>query len=261
VVTIDGAAVSQERLSRKLGQVRALLAQAEDPAATPAEAEAYNRKASELIARYGIDAAMLAQTDPSTDAVGDRVIDVEPPYGYDKVGLLNVVALGCRCRVVARARRSGGRKSWSIHLFGFRSDLERVELLYTSLLLQSASRLTSTPVPPGANAGAFRRSWLEGFSVAVQRRLKAAEAAALSAAAKEAASPDPGRSMEVVLVDRGALVDRAVEAEYPRLKQGRRRSLSGSGYGAGHAAGRRAELGADRGSVSRASSRSAVGSR
>ena len=44
-------------------RIRALLAQAEDPAATPAEAETFLAKATKLIAKLGIDTAMLAATE------------------------------------------------------------------------------------------------------------------------------------------------------------------------------------------------------
>ena len=71
-----------------LSKVRKLLAKAEDPACTPAEAEAFTAKAAELIAKYGVDRALLAARDPATDPVGDRVIELYPPYALDKAGLL-----------------------------------------------------------------------------------------------------------------------------------------------------------------------------
>ena len=43
-----------------LARVRKLLAKAEDPGCTPAEAEALTDKAAQLIAKYGVDRAMLA---------------------------------------------------------------------------------------------------------------------------------------------------------------------------------------------------------
>jgi hypothetical protein len=47
-----------------LARVRKLLAKAEDPC-TRAEAEAFTAKATELIAKYGVDRAMLAAQRPS----------------------------------------------------------------------------------------------------------------------------------------------------------------------------------------------------
>ena len=71
-----------------LARVRKLLAKAEDPACTPAEAEAFTAKATELIAKYGVDQALLAEADPARDPVGDRVVALDPPYALDKAGLL-----------------------------------------------------------------------------------------------------------------------------------------------------------------------------
>ena len=59
-----------------LDKVRKLLAKAEDPACTPAEAEAFTAKAAELIAKYGVDSALLAAADPAADPVGDLVVEV-----------------------------------------------------------------------------------------------------------------------------------------------------------------------------------------
>ncbi|MFD0818929.1 DUF2786 domain-containing protein, partial [Micromonospora zhanjiangensis] len=155
-----------------LSKVRKLLAKAEDPACTPAEAEAFTAKATELIARYGVDRALLAARDATSDPIGDRVIDVVAPYALDKTGLLAGIADALRCRSVRRRDGSG----FAVHLFGFASDLERVELLFTSLLVQAAHGIAGTPVPSGEHPAAFRRSWLAGFAAAVAHRLRAAEA-------------------------------------------------------------------------------------
>src|SRR4051794_35012987 len=62
-----------------LDKVRKLLAKAEDPACSPAEAEALTAKATELIAKYGVDQALLAARDPARDSVVDRMIEVPSP--------------------------------------------------------------------------------------------------------------------------------------------------------------------------------------
>ncbi|MFC6345110.1 DUF2786 domain-containing protein, partial [Nocardioides hankookensis] len=165
-----------------LAKVRKLLALAEDPAATTHEAETYTAKAAQLIADYGIDAALLAVARPGSDPVGDRVLDLDAPYAADKAELLSTIAAHLRCRAVVRTRHTVGGKQRSTHLFGHASDLERTELLYTSLLLQSATGLARAPVPPYEHKAAFRRSWLAGFRLAVGRRLAAAEIRAEDAA-------------------------------------------------------------------------------
>ncbi|GAB3948747.1 DUF2786 domain-containing protein [Micromonospora vulcania] len=214
-----------------LSKVRKLLAQAEDPACTPAEAAAFTAKATELIARYGVDRALLAARDPATDPVGDRIVDIVAPYARDKVGLLAAVAEPLRCRCVRRRQGSG----FAVHLFGFASDLERVDLLFTSLLVQAAHGLAGTTVPDGEHHAAFRRSWLAGFAEVVGGRLWAAE----TAAAGESGAP----SVALVLADRSDRVQRRLAEQYPRLRTAPPRRLGGTGFGSGAEAGRRANLG------------------
>jgi hypothetical protein len=227
-----------------LSKVRKLLALAEDPAATAHEAETYTAKATQLIADYGIDQALLARSDPATDPVGDRVLTLDAPYAADKVDLLATIAHRLRCATVRRTSHRDGTKKLSLHLFGHTSDLERVEILFTSLLLQSATALARTPVPPYEHKAAFRRSWLAGFRMAVGRRLAAAESRAEASAAERFRAS--GTSSALVLADRTAEVVTAMEAAYPDLGTARPRTLSGSGTGLGWAAGQRADLGASR---------------
>ncbi|MEH0935730.1 DUF2786 domain-containing protein [Micromonospora psammae] len=215
-----------------LSKVRKLLAKAEDPACTPAESAAFTAKATELIARYGVDRALLAARDPATDPVGDRVVEVLAPYARDKAGLLAAVADPLRCRCVRRREGSG----FAMHLFGFASDLERVDLLFTSLLVQAAHGLAGTAVPAGEHPAAFRRSWLAGFARVVGERLRAAEAGAV-------ARTGAATGVALVLADRSHRVASRLSEVYPRLRTAAPRRLAGSGFTAGAVAGRRADLG------------------
>ncbi|GIF74713.1 DUF2786 domain-containing protein [Asanoa siamensis] len=212
-----------------LEKVRKLLAKAEDPACTPAEAEALTAKAAELIAKYGVDQALLAARDPARDPVIDRLIDVPAPYAADKAGLLVGVAIPLRCRTV-RLSRPG---SIAVHLFGFSSDVARAELLYTSLLVQAAHGLAATPVPWGQHPAAFRRSWLTGFAAAISKRLRETESVASSGVP----------SMALVLADRSGTVERRRDEAYPAARLARPRRLSGDGGASGYAAGTAADLG------------------
>ena len=146
----------------KLARIRKLLAQAEDPAATAAEAEAFNTKAAELMARHGVDAALLAASDPGRDVVGDLTVELLAPYAYEKGTLGAAVARGLRCSAVLRKRRGGGETAHSLHLFGHTTDLMLAEMLLTSLMVQGTGELTRRPVPPGEHAAAYRRTWWLG---------------------------------------------------------------------------------------------------
>lgn len=235
-----------------LAKIRKLLAKAEDPAATPEEADTYTAKAADLVASYGIDRALLAEEVPESDVVGDRIVVMDAPYALDKATLLSSVAHALRCQAVRRVRYVGprARKEVSIHLFGYDSDLFRVELLFTSLLLQATTRLSHTTAPPYESLAAYRRSWLAGFTAAVTQRLRDAEdrAGRDAESAREADGAGSGggsseRSVALVLVDRSRAVASAVNEEYPHLRTASARTLTGSGGASGWAAGQRADLG------------------
>jgi hypothetical protein len=213
-----------------LAKVRKLLAKAENPGCTPAEAAAFTAKATELIAKYGVDSALLAAADPALDPVGDLRVHLPAPYAAEKAGLLAGIALALRCRPV-RIRVAGG---YDGHLFGHDADLRRCELLYTSLLVQAAHGLAAAPVPGGHHPAAFRRTWLIGFRQAVVERLRAAESRAVAESG--------AASMALVLADRGAEVEQRLQREYPELGTLRPRRLTGWGMGSGYAAGQRANL-------------------
>lgn len=221
-----------------LDKVRKLLAKAEDAAATPAEAETYNAKAAALMAEYGIDRALLAAADPSLDIIGDKVVVLDNPYAREKGTLLCSIAAVLGGESVLRTRYPDGVKQLSVHLFGHQSTLERIELLYTSLLLQATTGVVAAEVPFYDNVAAFRRTWLTGFTYAVAQRLEAAEARAKADRPETA----DGTSTALVLADRSAEVKAAMQEAYPRVSQARTRRLSGTGMAHGVAAGRRANL-------------------
>lgn len=227
-----------------LARIRKLLAKAEDPAATAEESETYTAKASELMARFGIDRALLAASDSSLDVVGDRVVVLERPYAAEKAVLVSEVASSLGCRVVRRTRYPDGCKQLSVHLFGHRSDLQRAEILFTSLLLQAMRALARTPVPLWDHPAAFRRSWLVGFAGSVGRRLRSAEREA--AAGAEEGFAARGTTTSLVLADRSAAVEAARDAAYPDLQLAAPRRLSGTGGADGWAAGQHADLGGTR---------------
>lgn len=225
----------------KLARIRKLLAQAEDPAATTAESEAFNAKAAELMARHGVDAALLAASDPGREVVGDLTVELLAPYAYEKASLGAAVARGLRCSAVLRRTRHGGVSDYSLHLFGATTDLALTEMLLTSLMVQGTGELIRRPVPRGEHPAAYRRTWWLGFASAVGERLEEAEAKA--AHESETRFAAAGTSAALVLADRTALADRAAAEAYPRLRTSSPRYLSGGGGADGLAAGHRADLG------------------
>jgi Protein of unknown function (DUF2786) len=219
-----------------LDRVRKLLAKAEDEGCPAAEAEALTAKAAELMARYGIDRALLGALHPETDKPGDRVFMLANPWGDIKRHLLAGLATALRCQCVQVQSAEGTR----LHVFGYSSDLERADILFTSLLVQMARALAQQAVPAaGGGARAWRRSWMLGYCAAVVARVRAAEEAAVASAPPAA---DAGGSAALVLADRSLVVRRQVAAAYPRLRKSRV-TYTGNGYGAGYQEGQKADIG------------------
>ncbi|MCK9901086.1 DUF2786 domain-containing protein [Frankia sp. Cpl3] len=234
-----------------LGRVRKLLAMAEAEGLPDAARENYNAKAAELIAQYGIDRALLEDAAPAGAVAGDVVMGIDAPYARDKISLLASVADPLGCRLVHRTQPAGSGTAHAAHLFGMAGDIERVQMLFTSLLVQQAHGLAAVHPPRWEDPRAFRRSWMAGFSVAVRDRLAQAEEAARRRA--EGAEKPPAadgaserRSVAVVLASREGVVDAHLARVYPRLRTTRARQLSGSGGRDGYRAGQRADLGEGR---------------
>ncbi|MFI5912866.1 DUF2786 domain-containing protein [Dactylosporangium sp. NPDC051541] len=203
-----GASAVDDRL---LDRVRALLAKAESTT-YPAEAETYTAKAQELIARHAIDEALLAGRGERTDVVPfARRIGVDHPYEGEKASLLSAVADANRCHTV-----------WSPDLgfttvFGFDADIDAVDLLYTSLLVQ-AGRAMAKAEPPGGKAGrarlkAFRQSFLVAYAVRIGERLARATELALEQATDKSFLP--------VLRSRDEQVRETMTRIFPRTVRGR----------------------------------------
>jgi len=239
VTEVVDEAVSGRRAPDPIARVRKLLAKAER-AGTEAEARTYNAKAAELIARHGIDAALLAAASPGSDPVGGTRVTISDPYSGAKARLLGWTAAALRCRwVLHRAAR--GRVA-AVTVFGHSSDRERVAVLFESLLVQATRELVRCR-PPDAreSVAAYRRSWLLGYAARVHERLTAAEQAA---ARTPGGGSVPGAAL--VLADRSAAVEQAFAAAYPQLATARRSVHSGSGFHAGARAGGSADLGGPR---------------
>ncbi|MEW2412658.1 DUF2786 domain-containing protein [Streptomyces sp. NPDC046866] len=221
---------------RMLGRIRALLAKAE-ATTYPEEAEALSAKAQELMARHTVDEALLAASGKGTaQAPAACRIGVEPPYEEAKAVLLDAVAGANRCRAVWN-----GAFGFST-VVGFESDLEAVELLYTSLLVQGTAAMTRAEA--GQRAGGrkrtktFRQSFLLAYASRLGQRL--AETAEHTAA--EAPDNLPA------LVARDVAVTARAEEMFPRTTTTRLRGASdAAGWNDGTAAADRAHVGSRQG--------------
>jgi hypothetical protein len=234
------ATIASQAPDRLLDRVRKLLAKAEAEGVTTAEAQALTAKAAELMARHGIDRALLAARRPETDRPDDRIVQLYNPWARVQAHLLCGLAAALRCQCILLPSRAGQR----VHLFGYASDIERADVLYTSVLIQMWHGLAAADGPATAvSVRAWRRSWLLGFAAAVIARVLAAEQAAERTATGEQASGSPAAAL--VLADRALVIRQNVARAYPATRTARV-TYSGSGYGDGYAHGRRADIGAGR---------------
>jgi hypothetical protein len=224
---------------KTLDKVRKLLAMAEDAGVTPAEAESFTAKAADLMAKYGIEQAQVTSKDPAAQFIAaNKIIDIPNPWAQVRVNLLAGIAGAMRCKCISLSTPGSAR----VHVFGSKADIERAEMLYTSLLLQSASALRHAQVPAYTRSKrAWSRSFLLGYNSAVCARVRAAEGSAREDA-KRADAASGSKSTELVLVSREAQIAAAVKDVYPHTRKSRV-TYSGGGYSDGHAQGQRANLG------------------
>lgn len=216
-----------------LERVRALLAKAESTT-FHAEAEALSAKAHQLMARHAIDRAMVLRGDD--DGVGSRRIGIDDPYAVAKVQLLAQVADACNCRAI-----------WSepfalVTVFGHAADLDTVELLHTSLLVQATTAMLAAGADRAGHRSrsrGFRSSFLLAYAHRVGERLRQVTAATVA----EAAS-DHGDALLPVLASRIDAVEAAVREACPHLVTRRTSIADDAGWAAGTAAASHADLSA-----------------
>ncbi|MEU6853612.1 DUF2786 domain-containing protein [Actinacidiphila alni] len=211
--------------SKMLARIRALLAKAESTG-FPEEAEALSAKAQHLMTRHSIDEALLTAAAHGTGTgPGARRIGVDRPYEGAKALLLDAVAAANRCESV-----------WSADfgfstVVGYGTDLEAVELLYTSLLVQADHALHRGT----SRSRNFRESFLIGYAGRIRERL----AAATEQATAETAAP---ADLLPVLAAREVDVRDATRRMFPTTTTSRLKGRDAEGWRHGEAAADRARF-------------------
>ncbi|MEU9345146.1 DUF2786 domain-containing protein [Streptomyces sp. NPDC048278] len=210
------AATAHRPQSRMLTRIRALLAKAE-ATGFPEEAEALSAKAQELMARHSVDEALLAAGAPAPDTPGACRIGVEPPYEQAKAVLLDAVATANHCRAV-----------WNEPLafstvVGFEADLEVVELLHTSLLVQATHAMAKAEAAQRAGGRkrtkTFRQSFLAAYAHRVGDRLRAAARSAV-------ADTESPQDLLPVLATRELAVTNRLDQMFPATTTTRLRTVT-----------------------------------
>ena len=221
-----------------LGKIRALLAKAESTT-FDAEAEAFTAKAQELMARHRIDRALLQTGDSGSQPTpGGRRVEVDDPYADAKALLLDEIADANGCRAV-----------WSKGLgfttvFGFADELDAVEELFTSLLLQATTALQREGSKHDHHGRSrttrFRRSFLVAFAARIGRRLRDTVAATITDTGRETST-----ALVPLLAERDAAVERATHAAFPEIDLVSPSATDGAGWYAGTLFGDVADIGGD----------------
>lgn len=234
----------QKARERALRRARHLLAMAESFAGmkqhdkrldheTPeARARECTEQAMRILADHGLNEAMLADGKLDSRDVIVHEIELEAPQAAEKSALLGAIGRCYDARTVSVWKDSRLGKwdkknnRYKIHfrygaggtarVYGFRGDIEQIEMLYTSLLLQAITGMLNTPVPEGTRPADFRSAFLYGFRDGVYERLWRIRLAAKRKVDNELAGN--GRGMELVLADRKVLIDRRYEAENQNLQ-------------------------------------------
>ncbi len=231
-----------DKLEAMMARARTLLGVAEQSAHAE-ERETAARAAAEVMARYGITAAMLAADGKVSDKVGTWDVTTFAPYTLDKAILLTSVVDAYGGKTIRLAK---GGQNTDLRVFAMSSDLARVQVLFPSLLAQMETELRWALVgkPSHVRSDVFSRNFIAGFTAAVVARLKAAEQRARQQAQAERDAQSPGgTSVALVLVGRKSEVERAFKEAFPSTATSRRTRRTGAGVGAGVRAGERADIG------------------
>jgi hypothetical protein len=217
--------------STLIAKVRKLLAMAEGTS-NRNEADAFSRKAAELIAAHRIDPAHLRAS--SDDPL--RVLEVvlgRGAYVRGRLALLSAIGEAHGCRTVFEVRDRGTLA----FVAGFDSDVDTVELLYNSLYSQATSRMTAERRATPAATQQWRRSFMFGYAEQIRSMLKAT-------AAEAVLRVHPSSAALPVLRARDKRVAEFARQQFGRVGAARRpRPATPHGWLAGKQAASRADIG------------------
>ncbi len=234
--------------AKKTEIVAKLLAKAER-AGTEAEAETFYAKAQELMIKWSIDEQMLRAARDASDPSGAIKIGKKSiEFNKSKIWKNHCNLLWSICRAlgvkgVLFDYKVKGYKPKMV-MVGTESDLETVEFLYTSMLIQ-CSRERNRLVPEEIKAneslrGPWFRSFIDAYACRIESRLVESKRNVEAEATKEY-----GSSLLPVLANTKSLVEDAFQKEFPSTKaiKASRARTSAEGAARGREAADRADIG------------------
>lgn len=242
-------------IDARQAKIQALLAKAERTT-NEHERAAFSEKAEELLARWGIDRAMLQAEEGRSEEIVTQFMTFPGSVGdtqksfiqfcYVSLAGLGTVQFYISSDIEGTPREKQIKGQWSkkLAVVGYKSDVEDAIWLGQSLLLQAQMattewwkielRETYGSAPPAPVRAKAKRSFLEGYSYTVKGRLHA-----VATRAKE----ESGTGTDLVLFDRKGNVDKYMAGLSLRSSRGGRKSADWSARAAGGVAGHGADLG------------------
>ena len=206
------------------------------------EADAFARKAAELVARHRIEPSRLrGGVHGSGNDLAIREFALgRGAYVRGRLALLDTIARFHDVRVVFASTPTGT----VAHAAGFTSDLDVVEILYQSLHTQAAAQMADQRRATAAATQQFRRSFLFGFADRLDHVLAEVRRSVHSQAE---ATQTSASSTELALRERNERVDEFLGQSFGRIRTARPAGAAQiGGFSAGAAAAERADVGRSR---------------
>lgn len=213
---------------RVLRKVRALLVKAESTTFQD-EADALTAKAQQLMTQHSITRTLAEANQPHRRPPVVRRMWLDAPYVNAKSLLVAAVASSNHCYSIMSSQ-------WGfITLVGHDADLDTIELLTTSLLVQATRAMTASGAHLTRGGVSRTRSFRQSFLVAYAGRI--GERLRESAADTEtAADTDRGGALLPVLAARDHALRDTVSEMFPDVIHRQVTASNLAGWGAGRAA-------------------------
>jgi hypothetical protein len=206
----------------------------------PHEAEAFSRKAAELISRHRIDPERL-RARAGTDLRVRSIPLGRGAYVRARLALLTAIAESQDVRVLFSSTPAG----MEAHAAGFADDLDAVETLYHSLHTQASAQMAAVRRSTPAATQRYRRSFLFGYADRIGQLL--VESRAKVEADAGAHDVDGGATTALALVERRRRVDDFTRTSFGRVRTARAPGPAQvTGWRAGVAAADHADVGRTR---------------
>lgn len=214
-----------EAKDKIVDKIAKLLRQAESVAGTP-EADVFQERAFALIAKHGVDEALLEnQRQRISSSLPAEAIEwsliIKGSWAHAQMMLLNALAGPLHCEV---AYYSG--TPVRVLVYGMPRHIDRMKILWDLLQPQMLRLVTAARPEPGqyvtgGRVRAFRRAWIAGFASGIATRLRQQEEAAIEAA---------GSTALVLFKDDAARAKAKLHEANPRLRVTKRAGFDRAGY-------------------------------